>query len=191
MSELKQTVKKGRKKVAVLLIFMSLLVFAAGITTAYIIAMSEKTENTFLPSKVTCEVTEDFTDGIIKKNVSVTNTGDIPAYIRVKLITYRVNDEGDRIGGTAEISDFVCGSGWFLKDGFYYYSNLVGAGQKTATDLIGDDGITLQEYNDSDGGKQVIEVAAEAIQGDPANAVQDCWKVFVDENGCLSAEEAQ
>ena len=60
---------------------------------------------------MSCTVTEDF-DGTTKKNVNVTNTGDIDAYLRVKLVTYRVNDDGQHIGGTAAIPAFTPGDGW-------------------------------------------------------------------------------
>ena len=42
--------------------------------------------------------------------------------------------------------------------------------------MIGEDGITLvSSYTDSDGGRQVIEVIAEAIQSVPADAVEQAW----------------
>ena len=48
------------------------------------------------------------------------------------------------------------------------------------------DQITLtRSYDDADGGKQVIEVMAEAIQSQPARAVQQAWGVTVSD-GTLS-----
>ena len=47
-----------------------------------------------------------------------------------------------------------------------------------ATDLI--DSINLKDkYDDADGGKQVIEVMAEAIQSEPAEAVGEAWGVTI------------
>ena len=43
--------------------------------------------------------------------------------------------------------------------------------------LIGTSGITLSEYTDVDGGKQVIEVMAEAIQSQPDDAVRQAWGI--------------
>ena len=54
-------------------------------------------------------MTESF-DGTTKTNVDVVNDSNITAYIRVKLVTYRVNDAGQHIGGTAAIPSFTPGA---------------------------------------------------------------------------------
>ena len=164
------------RQAALVAALVLILVFAVGATAAYLIARTPATTNTFTPSQVRCSVTEDF-DGTTKSNVNVTNTSDIPAYIRVKLVTYRVNEQGQRIGGTAIIPTFTPGDGWFEKDGYYYYESPVAAGAQPATALI--DSITLTSYDDTDGGKQVIEVMAEAIQSTPDSAVTGAWGVTV------------
>ncbi|MGN0493691.1 MAG: hypothetical protein ACI4F7_08600 [Acutalibacteraceae bacterium] len=186
MSELKHSARRSRKKLAVLLISLALLTLGVGTTAAFITVRTQNVENTFNPSHVTCEVTEDF-DGKIKSKVNVTNTSDVSVYIRVKLISYRVNSEEEIIGGTADIPDFVCGEGWFKnEDGFYYYNKPVAPGEKPEADLTGDCEIELKEYTDADGGKQVIEVLAEAIQSEPEDAVRDNWNVTVAEDGTIS-----
>lgn len=185
MSESKQTARKSREKLVVLLISLILLTLTVGTTVAFIIDKTQNVKNVFNPSRVTCEVTEDF-DGETKKNVNVENTSDVSVYVRVKLVTYRVNDNNQLIGGTADIPGFTPGEGWFQKDGFYYYNKPVAAGEKPAADLIGESGIKLIEYTDADGGKQVIEVMAEAIQSEPENVVQDSWNVTVAADGTIS-----
>ena len=147
---------------------------------AYLVTKTPDVKNSFTPSKVTCEVTEEF-NGTAKSNVNVTNTGDTEAYIRVKLVTYRVNDKGQHIGGTATIPDFNPGTNWVPYGGYYYYTLPVAHDKTPEQPLIGTSGITLLTYNDADGGKQVIEVMAEAIQSGPANAVGDSWGVSISE----------
>lgn len=171
-------------------LFLSLLLvvtLAISGTLAYLVTKSDPVENKFTPSHVACQVTENF-DGTTKSNVNVKNTGDTEAYIRVKLVTYRVNDAGDHIGGTATIPNFTPGTGWVLNeaDGHYYYTLPVAAGGFPNTPLIGvgENGITLISYNDVDGGKQVIEVMAEAIQSqgvdqNGTSAVTLAWGVSV------------
>ena len=96
--------------------------------------------------------------------------------------TYRVNDEGDHIGGTAEIPDFIPGDGWVANGGYYYYTSPVAAGQSPDKPLIDESGIALTDsYDDADGGKQVIEVMAEAIQSGPVHAVGESWGVTISE----------
>ena len=170
----KNAARGGMKRSLVLVVsLVAMLLVVAGGTLAWLTAQ-DSVSNTFTPAHVSCAVTEDF-NGTVKSNVNVTNTSDIDAFIRVKLVTYRVNSAGDRIGGTAEIPEFTPGTNWVEHDGFYYYTLPVEPGKQPATDLIGDDGITLVQYTDTDGGKQVIEVMAEAIQSQPDRAVQQAW----------------
>ncbi len=178
--------KRRRGKKIALLVLAFLLIASAAVsgTLAYLVADTVDVKNEFTPSNVACKVTETF-DGNTKKNVYVTNTGDTEAYIRVKLVTYRVNDEGQHIGGTATIPDFTPGENWKEFGGYYYYTLPVAPDDEPTADLI--DSVTLTgKYTDADGGKQVIEVMAEAIQSAPANAVKEAWGI---DPSTLSAEQ--
>lgn len=168
--------KRRSKKTGML--FLSLLLVATmmvGGTLAWLSTKDDPIQNTFLPTKVTCKVTESF-DGKTKSNVNVTNTGDIDAYIRVKLVTYRVNDKKQHIGGAAEIPPFTPGNGWVKKGDYYYYTQPVAPGTKPAAALISSIDL-IGSYTDADGGKQAIDVMAEAIQSTPAKAVTEAWGV--------------
>ena len=162
------------------LLILSLLVVTTvtvGGTVAYLTTNTAPVVNTFEPSHVTCKVTESF-DGKTKSKVNVKNTSDIDAYIRVKLVTYRVNEAGQHIGGVAEIPGFTPGANWVRYGEYYYYTLPVAKNDLPATDLI--DSINLTDkYDDADGGKQVIEVMAEAIQSEPAEAVGEAWGVTI------------
>lgn len=176
--------RKGRRRyyikgrmAAMILSTVLLLALAIGGTVAWLTANTGNVANTFTPSHVTCEVNESF-DGETKSNVNVTNTSDIYAYIRVKLVTYRTNDQGQHIGGTAEIPAFEPGAGWVEHDGYYYYTSPVKPGEKPAANLINSIELT-GSYNDADGGRQAIEVMAEAIQSVPEDAVKAAWGVSI------------
>ena len=170
--------KRRSKKTGTLLFSLVLLLtMMVGGTLAYLTIQTPPVVNQFTPSQVSCTVTESF-NGTTKRNVNVTNTSDIPAYIRVKLVSYRVNDDGKHIGGMATIPSFTAGTGWVLHGGYYYYTQPVAPNQQPANALIGNSGISLiGSYDDADGGKQVIEVMAEAIQSVPASAVESAWGV--------------
>lgn len=156
-----------------------ILVCAVGATTAFLLTHTSSVANTFTPSHVSCSVTEDF-DGTTKSNVNVTNDSDIPAYIRVKLVTYRVNESGQHIGGTAAVPQFKPGENWVKNGEYYYYTLPVQPNQKPAADLISS--ITLTgSYADADGGHQAIDVMAEAIQSSPDKAVNEAWGVSISE----------
>lgn len=182
----KTNVRRSRRRAyrgrmtAMALATVLLLALAIGGTVAWLTANGQPITNTFNPSHVTCEVTEGF-DGTTKTNVNVTNTGDIHAYIRVKLVTYRTNAQGQHIGGTAGLPDFTLGSGWVEYNGYYYFTLPVAPNEKPAANLT--NSMTLiGSYNDADGGKQAIDVMAEAIQSVPAEAVGQVWGVRISPN---------
>lgn len=129
--------KRRRGKKIALLVLAFLLIASAAVsgTLAYLVADTVDVKNEFTPSNVACKVTETF-DGNTKKNVYVTNTGDTEAYIRVKLVTYRVNDEGQHIGGTATIPDFTPGENWKEFGGYYYYTLPVAPDDEPTADLL-------------------------------------------------------
>lgn len=173
--------KRRSNRVGIMLLSYLLVIgMVVGGSIAFLTDQSDPLKNTFNPSYVDCDVTESF-NGETKSNVNVTNTGDTDAYIRVKLVTYRVNDEGQHIGGTAEIPAFTPGTGWVKNGDSYYYTKPVAPGKQPETYLISS--ITLTgSYDDADGGKQVIEVMAEAIQAngvadDGTKAVVKAWGV--------------
>lgn len=205
------TKKRNRIKRSslVVLSLLVLLTVTVGGTVAFLAAQTSELVNKFNPSEVTCEVTEEF-DGTYKKNVNVTNTSEIDAYVRVRLLSYRVNMYNQIIGGTAAV-DYTPdpASGWFKHtDGCYYYTKPVAPGEKPEKDLTYGQKITLTEYEqsfdengnkenpigDKDGGKQVIEVIAEAIQAEGIDsktqkpAVTEAWGILVDANGNLYAD---
>ena len=185
----KKAAHSGAKRSLVLVVSVLVLLLAvAGGTLAWLTAQTDGVVNTFTPAQVSCAVTEEEFKGETKKNVNVENTSDIPAYIRVKLVTYRVNAQNQHIGGTAEIPAFTPGNGWEIYNGYYYYTQPVSPDEpnnKPATDLISS--ITLGSYDDTDGGYTAIDVMAEAIQSTPVQAVKDAWGdgFGIDTNGNL------
>ena len=167
--------RRSRKTETLVFSLVLLMTMMVGGTLAYLTIQTTPVVNQFTPSQVSCSVKEDF-DGTTKTNVNVTNNSDISAYIRVKLVSYRVNDAGQHIGGTAALPTFTLGTNWVKYGEYYYYTKTVAANGSPATNLT--DSMTLTgSYNDSDGGKQVIEVMAEAIQSVPASAVVSAWGV--------------
>ena len=174
---------KGRGRLAMMVLSVVLLLaLAVGGTLAWLSTNTTPVTNTFTPAEVTCEVEEDFDENTGEKtNVNVTNTGNIAVYIRVKLVTYRTNDAGEHIGGKATLPQFTTGKNWVEKDGYYYYTLPVAPGAKPAADLA--EKMTLTDsYEDADGGKQALDVMAEAIQSEPEKAVGEAWGVTITPN---------
>ncbi len=167
-----KTARKGRLTAMIVSVVL-ILALAIGGTIAWMSTKTDSVVNTFNPSQVTCRVEEEF-NGETKTNVNVTNTGDIPAFIRVKLVSYRTNDAGDHIGGVAEAPSFNFGAGWVKYGDYYYYTKPVAPGATPAANLA--EAIELvKDYADADGGHQSIDVIAEAIQAGPEAAVKAAW----------------
>lgn len=161
---------------AIVLATVTLLALAVGGTIAWIKADTTPVQNTFTYAKVTTEIEEEF-DGSKKTNVNVKNTGDTEVYVRVKLVSYRTDKDGNRIGGETTLPSFTLGAGWVKIGDYYYYTNPVAPnGGKPAANLT--DEMTLQgPYNDADGGYQSIDVVAEAIQSTPTDAITQAWGI--------------
>lgn len=149
------------------------LVLICGTVFAYMFHRTEDQSTTFTPAKVSCEVAETYTDNA-KSSIKVENTGNIDAYIRVRLVTYWVDAEGKVAAKSSPALSITPANGWIAgKDNTFYYPTPV-ASKGTTPDLLSDP-ITLEA--DADGNRQVIDVFAEAIQAEPTNAVTSAWKV--------------
>lgn len=177
---------KRNKNIVLITIFIVTLAAAIGITIAYMFKKSEVT-NHFNPAQVSCRVHEklddiEHTDGINigskKSDITVENTGNITSYLRVRLVSYWVDEKGDVVGEPSKMptinydqSNWIAGS-----DNTYYYKKPVDAGEQTA---ILCDAFTLEQKIDSDSDTlyQVVEVFAEAVQANPQDAVEAAWKV--------------
>lgn len=180
--------RKLRKSVKLVLSLLMILCITVGGTLAYLSVQTGPVVNTFTPSHVSCNVVEEYKNNT-KKSIQVENTSDIKAFIRVKLVTYRVNTSGKHIGGVVGDPVFECGEGWFKASGYYYYKYPVephnSSNDYLTKNLLADEISLFGNYADADGGKQVIEVMAEAIQAMPSSAVTQVWKIQVDDAGYL------
>lgn len=163
-------------KAAVLLLSMILLIgIAVGTTVAFLVARTEPIKSTFEYAKVSCEVTGS------KENVQVKNTGDTAAYVRATyVVTWRERDVNGNVAAVvASVPDGYAytltenlGSGWVKgADGYFYYSLPVIPGGSTEEIRL-DCAVTCPENPEY---TLSVEVLAEAIQGEPAEAVQQAW----------------
>ena len=147
-------------KAAVLLLSMILLIgIAVGTTVAFLVARTEPIKSTFEYAKVSCEVTGS------KENVQIKNTGNTAAYIRATyVVTWRDADGKVAVsvpGGYSYTLTENLGNYWNKgADGYFYYS------------LPLDCAVTYPENPEY---TLSVEVLAEAILSEPAEAVQQAW----------------
>lgn len=166
-----------RKMIAVLsLVLIAGVVAVSDFADAYMRKTTEEVDNTFIPAYVDCVVDEDFADNK-KTSITVKNTGNIDAYIRIRLVSYWIDETGAIVSKSSEMPTFTTASDWIQDAGndTYYYTKKVAPDAFTTT-LLGSD-ITLRVS--SEGYRQVVEVFAEAIQAEPDEAVTDSWNVTI------------
>lgn len=164
--------KKNRFLIPVILAVAVL----CGSVYAYMYRKSMAVDNTFIPAYVDCVVNEDFADNK-KTSITVENTGNIDAYIRVRLVSYWIDESGAIVSKSSEMPTFGIADDWIPDAGnyTYYYTKKVAPDAFTTTLLDSD--ITLRLS--SEGYRQVVEVFAEAIQAEPDEAVTDSWNVTI------------
>lgn len=150
-----------------------LLAGAVGGTWAFLVAQSEPVQNNFTYAHVSCTINEEF-DGTTKSNVKIQNTGDIPAYIRARIVVTWKDASGNVSAVPVKDSDYTMtmGTGWTKgTDGYWYCNTAVDAGGETPVLITKCEkkGNAPKDYNLS------VEILADAIQSEPASAVTEAW----------------
>lgn len=162
---------------------------AVGGTLAWLSAYTQPVKNTFVMGTVPPQVTETFNNHQVKEDVAVTNTGNIPAYIRVALVCTWQDNSGNVVGEPASLDDLTIdwggegtelGNNWIQIGDYYYYTQPVAAGD-TTLNLI-----DKAEVTTANGYRMNLQVIADSIQANPARAVESQWPVTVGDNGVLS-----
>lgn len=139
--------KSGRSRRPLLLLasLVLLLALAVGGTVAWLNTSTTPVENTMIPGQVPITINETFEKGI-KRDVTVTNNGNIDAYIRVAIVANAVDKDGNIIAGKAP-SYTVDETKWQLLDGYYYYKGAVAPNGKTEALFSGRVDVTGGELN--------------------------------------------
>lgn len=180
----------SKKRAVVLLTAVALLLaVAVGGTVAYLVASTGEVVNTFTPTETKIEIHEEFPDKKVKKNVWITNTGDIPAYVRVRVVVTWQDANGNVYGVKPEVNkDYTITWGtdgsWnqYTTEGFCYHAEAVAPNGGTT-------GVLFTECKPvgsaPEGYYLNVDILAQAIQATPASAVNEAWGVQV-VNGKIS-----
>lgn len=150
-----------------------LLAGAVGGTWAFLVAQSEPVQNNFTYAHVRCTIKENF-DGTTKSDVQIKNTGDIPAYIRARIVVTWKDARGNVSAVPVKDSDYTMtmGTGWTKgTNDYWYYKTAVDAGEETPVLITKCEkkGNAPKDYDLS------VEILADAIQSEPASAVTEAW----------------
>ena len=182
-----------KRRISYFLLVMLLLIAAiTGTVFAYMFKRTEYKDNHFTPANVSCVAHEktdndsDVSNITQKTSITVENTGNIPAYIRVRLVSYwvKVTEEGEaEITGIASaMPKITTAVGWVAGvNNTYYYRMPVAPGEFSGELLS----TPLELAKDGDY-LQVVEVFAEAIQSAPGDAVTSAWPVTFASDGTIN-----
>lgn len=170
---------------AILCIILILAVGGAGVV-AYMFRETDETDDTVPTARVSCDVSETLA-GNAKSEITVKNTGNIEAYIRVRLVAYWTDEQGNRAYRTASVPSFDYDASAWLADAendTYYYRTRVAAGTSTEN-LLGSQIVLARdgEYF------LTVEVFAEAIQAAPSDAAASAWSLEIDSSGKITAKK--
>ena len=166
--------RHGGRPLALLLALILVVGAAAGGTVAWLTQTTQTENNNFSYGTVSCAIKENF-DGTTKSDVTVTNTGNTPAYIRAACIVNWVDAQGNiaaNVPAEYTYSLSIPGAGWTAgSDGYYYYSGVVNPDVTTEGSLL-----TCTSSHPADGEYTLsVKVIASAVQATPSTAVNEAW----------------
>lgn len=152
-----------------------LLAGAVGGTWAFLVAQSEPVQNNFTYAHVRCRIDETF-DGTTKSDVKIQNTGDIPAYIRARIVVTWKDASGNVSAVPVKNTDYTIAfneneKDWTQQGDYWYCKTAVDAGEETPVLITKCEkkGNAPKDYDLS------VEILADAIQSEPASAVTEAW----------------
>lgn len=182
----KRMMKTSNKSAALIVSLALILTAVLGATAAYLMTQSDGITNTFTPGQVSCKVVEDLTSSDTKI-ITVENTSDTAAYIRVTLVATWQTDDGT-VYAKAPVEgpnkDYTVSLGarsnWVQNGDYYYYKDSVAANGGKTTDTITVEATANTSNRAPEGYSLHVEVLAEAVQvvqGNPTEGAIYAWNV--------------
>lgn len=170
-----------------------MLVLAAGVlggTLAYLFTQTEPIENKFDYGAVPVDILEEF-DGTTKSNVVIANEGNTDSFVRAGILITWKNVQGEVSSTAVRPEDYTMTlnpDGWFEKDGYYYCTSRVDAGQATPVLIVNAE--KTAEAQVPEGYDLSIEILAQSVQADGEKNGRPMvetagWPVTVDSAGRL------
>ena len=175
--------RKNKRLITIVTALVLLGLVLCGTVISYMFHIREQKDNLFTPAEVSCEVLEEFADNKTKSSIVVENTSNIAAYLRLRLVSYWVDGDGNIVAKPSKKLTFAIANDWIAgPDDTYYYRSPIKPEDETPNLLADGEKIVLEQ---EDGYSQVVEVFAEAIQSKPTTAVES-WPVTLDSNGIIT-----
>lgn len=175
------------KKVKKIIILISVitLIIAVGVLLAFMFKDSNEVKNKFEAPVVMCEVSETFYASTgVKSSIKIKNTGNIDEYLRLRMISYWVDGDGNIVGLPSVMPEVQYDTAEWIKgaNDTYYYTGIVspdGFTPELLTSPITLDSTTVDMFGTSTQVRQVVEIIPEAVQAAPTSAAADMWGVEI------------
>ena len=174
---------KRKTLIRIVIVLSVVLVLLCGTAVALMFRQTSLVTNEFETAIVDCQVHEQTDTGSemagAKSSITVENTGNIPAYIRVRFVSYWVDSESHIVGKASGMPVISYDeTTWFEQNGIYYCRTPIAVGGYTPELLQSGKTIVLRADAET-GYRQVLEVFADAIQSEPNKAVTQSWNVGI------------
>lgn len=162
--------KRKFSKMAITFIAAAALIMAcvAGGALAFLVGSTDPVTNTFVAGEVECSVNQ------TANSATVTNTGNVRAYIRATVVGNTLNDAGQVTGNWTDEtknSYLLNTTDWTKgEDGYYYYNGIVDPEDETENLFKSNAPASLNHL--------LITVLAEAIQADGMPGVSNAQQAF-------------
>ncbi len=165
--------KRTNKTLLLVVAALLLVVASIGGTLAWLTSTPGALMNTFELGKVPISINETF-DKATKSEVTVENTGNVPAYIRVALVPVWRDKDGNGTGLYADLSqcNYALNLGtesdqWTYNptDNYYYYNSSIDAEDETENLIVS---LTVKDDLDTvySGKHFELQVLAQSIQAE-------------------------
>lgn len=176
-----------RKYMIPVLWLLVIAVAVCGGAAALMFRQTQRLDNHLIPAIVDCVVHEKvdnddrtFTQGAPnadqKKSIRVENTGNIDAYIRVRFVSYWIDEGGRIMPKSSEMPAVSITDHWIAVADHTFYCKTAIAPDKFTPELLTSP-IVLSISGE--GYRQVVEVFADAIQSLPEDAAESRWGVTI------------
>ena len=160
---------------------LAVLLLASITGTIAYIQVHSHISNSFTVAKLSIELNETF-DGKDKTNVTVKNTGDVPAYLRAAIVVNWKDTDGTVISANESEYSMAMGPEWIQgADSYWYCKKPTDAGQPSPA-LIVSCKPTVVKADQHLG----VEILIQGVQAEPATAVEELWDATVTADGTLT-----
>lgn len=160
---------------------LAVLLLASITGTIAYIQVHSHISNSFTVAKLSVELNETF-NGKEKTDVTVKNTGDVPAYLRAAIVVNWKDPDGTVISANESEYSMAMGPEWIQgADSYWYCKKPTDAGQPSPALIVS----CKPKVGKADQHLSV-EILIQGVQAEPATAVEELWDATVTADGTLT-----